>query len=222
MKILGAITLVLWLAGCAEAPCWQQEEELRALLPGAEVSLAGIPAPVASEIVRAVRDAKEKWPAATQYIKSVKTDYAMTKKRSFPIDYYAYTNMAMLEPYNAIVLNDARLQSLASVRAQYKGDVWKGYHTEVPRNSEMYAIMTHELSHVLTANLRLQNDMELIRLYQKFQAETSGGVHFASNARLNILEFIAECVTDAACNGKMSQAISQAVMGVIEARGQKQ
>ena len=76
--MITAILLAFLLCSCAPAPCWQQEQELRDLLPGTEVALTDIPAPVASEIVRAFRDCKKQYPVATQFIKEIKTDYAVS------------------------------------------------------------------------------------------------------------------------------------------------
>ena len=216
-----ALALAIALCSCATPSPWQQEQELRDLLPGTEICLLDIPAPVAAEIVRAVRVCKAKYPAAVENIQSIKTDYAMTQRSSFPVSYYAYTNIAMLNPFNSIVFNDALLQSLTSIRAQYKTDEWRGLLTPVPRNEEMFALTLHELAHVLTANLRLQNDLDIIRLYQIAQAEAEGGVNMASNARLNVLEFIAECFVDGVCNGQKAKGISQSVMNVINRRIKK-
>lgn len=188
------------------------------MLPGTEICLLDIPAPVAAEIVRAVRYCKDNYPPAVQYIREIKSDYAMTHKSTFPVSYYAYTNIAMLNPYNSIVFNDALLQSLTSIRAQYKTDEWRGLLTPVPRNQEMFALTLHELAHVLTANLRLHNDVDIIKLYQLAQAEAANGVTFASNARLNVLEFISECFVDGVCNGERASGISQSVMKRIQAK----
>lgn len=213
-----ALIISLLLYACAPVQCWQQEQELRELLPDTEIALTDIPAPVAAEIVRAVRFCKDNYPPAVQYIREIKSDYAMTHKSTFPVSYYAYTSIAMLQPYNSIVFNDALLQSLTSIRAQYKTDEWRGLLTPVPRNEEMFALTLHELAHVLTANLRLQNDLDIIRLYQIAQAEAEGGVNMASNARLNVLEFISECFVDGVCNGQKANGISQSVMKVIDRR----
>ena len=214
--VLTTILTAFLLCACATPSPWRQEQELRELLPGAEVALTDIPAPVAAEIVRAVRDCKAQYPAAVQYIKSIKTDYAVSQRQTFPIEAYAVTYMAMLSPYNSILLNDARLQSLTSVRKQYATDVWLGLHPAVPRNSEMYALMMHEFAHVLTANLRLQDNVEIIKLYQVFQMETLKGLEFASCASLNVLEFIAEAFVDAVCNGDKAQGMSKAVLEAIK------
>lgn len=217
--VVPAIVLVLTLlCSCAPAPCWQQEQELRELLPDAEIALTDIPAPVAAEIVRAVRYCKDNYPPAVSFIKSMKSDYALSKKSSFPTGYYAITSMAMLYPYNSIKLNDAALQSLTSVRKQYQSDVWLGFHVAVPRNQEMFALTLHELAHVLTANLSLHDELDIIRLYQIYQMEVQGGVNFASNAGLNVIEFIAECFVDGVCNGQKANGISQSVMKVIDRR----
>ena len=212
------LTLCLLLCSCAPAPCWQQEQELRELLPDTEIALTDIPAPVAAEIVRAVRYCKDNYPPAVAYIKSMKSDYALSRKGTFPTAYYAVTSMAMLYPYNSIKWNDAALQSLTSVRKQYQSDVWLGFHVPVPRNDEMYALTLHELAHVLTANLSLQDELDIIRLYQIYQLEVQGGVNFASNAGLNIIEFIAEAFVDGCCNGQKANGISQSVMKVIDRR----
>jgi hypothetical protein len=213
-----AVALCLLLCSCATPSPWQQEQELRDLLPGTEICLLDIPAHVAAEIVRAVRVCKKKYPAAVENIQSIKTDYAMTQRSSFPVSYYAYTNIAMLHPFNSIVFNDALLQSLGSVRAQYKTDEWRGMHPAVPRNDEMYALALHELAHVLTGNLRLHNDVEIIRLYQLFQNDVASFIPLGSNAKLNVLEFVSACFVDAVCNGAKAQGISKAVLKCIEKR----
>lgn len=215
MKAL-ALALCLALCSCATPSPWQQEQELRDLLPGTEICLLDIPAPVAAEIVRAVRDCKAKYPAAVQSIKEIKTDYAISRKPSSPLQYFAVTHTAGFQPYNSILFNDALLQSLGSVRAQYKTAEWLGWHVPVPRNAEMYALTLHELAHVLIANTLMHNDVEIIRLYQLFKLQAAEGMEWASNASLNIWEFVAECFVDAMCNGDRAQGISKAVVARIE------
>lgn len=217
-----ALALCLLLCSCATPDPWQQERELQAILPAAEIALDDIPAPVAAEIVRAFRDAGRRFPSALRHIRAVKSDYALSRKSSFPREYYAVTNVVTAAPVNSIMFNDAHLQSLGSVRAQYMGDAWKGYHVAVPRGQEMYAVTLHELAHVLTANLRLQNDPAIIWQYQLFQADAAQGRCFASNGRLNIVEFVAECFVDGMCNGGAAQGISKAVLTAIEAKQKEQ
>lgn len=216
--VLAALLTALLLCACATQNPWRQEQELRELLPGAEVALTDIPAPVAAEIVRAVRDCKREYPAAVQWIRGVKSGRAMSDKRVFPSDYYALTTMPMLSPLHTIILNESRLQSLTSVRKQYATDVWAGWALDVPRNSEMYAIVMHELGHVLTANLMLHDDPEFIRLYQEFRKETMAGMQYASSASVNILEFIAEAFMDCAVNGDKAHRWSKRVIAVIDGK----
>jgi hypothetical protein len=174
--------------------------------------LLDIPAPVAAEIVRAVRDCKARYPAAVQSIKEIKTDYAISRKSSFPLQYFAITHTAGFQPYNSILFNDALLQSLGSVRAQYKTAEWLGWHVPVPRDAEMYAITLHELAHVLIANTLLHNDTEIIKLYQIYKMQAAEGLEWASNANLNIWEFVAEAFVDSLCNGERAAGVSKAVM----------
>lgn len=211
-----ALALCLLLCSCATPSPWQQEQELRDLLPGTEVCLLDIPAPVAAEIVKAFKDCKAQFPPSTQYIKEIKTDYAISRRQTFPMEYFALTNTAGFQPYNTILLNDAKLQSLGSIRAQYKTTEWMGFHAPVPRNMEMYALILHELAHVLTANILLQNDVEIIKLYQLHKMQTAEGLEWASNANLNIWEFISECFVDFMCNGSKAQGMSKAVVDRIK------
>ena len=210
------LTICLLLCSCAPAPCWQQEQELRELLPGTEVALTDIPASVAAEIVRAVRDVKAQYPAAVQSLKEIKTDYAISRKSSFPLQYFAITHTAGFQPYNSILFNDALLQSLGSIRAQYKTAEWLGWHVPVPRDAEMYAITLHELAHCLIANTLMHNDTEIIKLYQLFKLQAAEGLEWASNANLNIWEFLSECFVDAMCNGERAAGVSKAVMERIQ------
>lgn len=214
---LALALLLCSLGGCATPSPWMQEEELQTILPETKISFLDLPAPVASEIVKAIEYCKENYPAAVDHIKEIKTDYSISKKSTFPVEYYATTTMALLYPWNSIKLNDAVLQSLTSVRKQYQMDVWLGFHVAVPRNKEMFALIIHELGHVLTANLYLQDNMDVIKLYQIYKQDANTDTFvLGTNAQLNILEFISECFVDAVCNGDKAQGISKAFIKIVK------
>ena len=218
-KICVALIAVMGMVlfGCVHDQCPLQETELRELMPGTSVDLQGIPADVAAEIVRAFADVQRSYPLALANIARVNAQCNEVGSKPYSCDVYAYTYPRTRYSANAVIFVDARLQSLRSVNAQYRRESWTHHHVDAGKKSGMYALTVHELGHVLMANLRLQDDADLIMLYQRHKHDMELGLTLCMNAATNICEFFAEVFVDIVCNGA-ADPVSKQVQKIIERR----
>lgn len=189
-----ALLICLLCVSCALPTCEEQEAQLRTLLPDTQIDLEGIPSEVAADIVKGFVAVQAQYPYAMHRLGRI------AEEQRFDL-LYANTLMRTLYPTNSIYFNGRRMQSTLSIERQYGLDVGRGWHVKTSFPAAT-AITVHELGHCLTANWRLMDDEDIIRIWQQYREAAEKGEVLSRSAALNIHEFLAESFVDIVLNGQ--------------------